>query len=174
MCTSASADSANDPKVHLEGGGGSPLTQWGQDINHPIYVTIFSSNDFILNWGSFVGSALYIEVVPTAVVDFGIPGVATPQQITSFLAESFTCDFATNIASNCAQFAYAQGFPNNNINTPGVFYFPGAEFIFTGTFTSGEDLGLTISPEPNTLVLLLFGTLGSVVFLLKRRHVLAV
>jgi hypothetical protein len=157
---------APDPTVILKKGGGSPTTNWGYDRYHPIYI-IAGVTDFKISWS---GTYLYIELVP-ALVNFGQPAEVSEEVADAFTDETYNCqiDPSLGAGASCSSFSYAKGLNNNNNPYSGT-YFPGFEVQFVGNFIAGEDLQTVVAvPEPNSLLLLLFGMLAATALLVKRQ-----
>ncbi len=142
----ASADPI-DPKITINKGGGSPTTTSGSTRTDPL--TVYDGtgvNDFL-----YEGPAtnwFYVLILPSL----------DPHQAANFPDEVWTCD--PGIALTCGTVLSSN--PN------------GIEFAFNaaqGVFVPGLDI-VVLTPEPNVLILLLFGGLG-VVFLAGRKKLVS-
>lgn len=147
-----------DPNVTINKGGGSPMTTAGATQNDPLVITDASGDNDFLYEGPATNE-FFVEVIPY-----------TGEDLTYFENENWTC--TPGLATTCGYVSPCTPGAGATCPDPPL---PGFEFAFYGPTTPGADFitpGLdieVITPEPQTLALLL-GGLGLLFwFGMKRR-----
>lgn len=164
-----------DPRIILAGGGGSISTSAGGTAADPIFVTDYSVTDFLLTGpsgtlpGALLYTALYVEVVSNL-----------SETNSQFAAEDFTCTAVPPTSTSCGfvspqgLFGYIpEGFSNvtscTSFSGPAIAC-PAVEAVFYGNFTDGEDIRISVVPEPATMLLVFVGLAVFFVFGFKKRR----
>jgi hypothetical protein len=165
FASSAWADgTGTDPTILMGAGGGSEQTLAGDTAADPIFITDTPGTyDFYLDNPTIAADGeAFIEVVPTE-----------GESIATFLAETWNCEYEPPTTTSCSFVSALQGL-YSNASAQGYGYVsqctsysatgalvtvacPAIEVEFTGPFTVGEDVSITITPEPSSVLLLCFG-----------------
>jgi hypothetical protein len=171
----ARADGVTDPQIKLGPSGKSTHTTDGATAADPIFVAdaTGTSNWFLDNPSIAANGAVYFEVVPFQGESFA-----------QFLSESWVCVPEAPVATGCGFLAGLQGLLSNAVAqgftylqgctgfdasaNPTTVACPAVEVVFTGPFTQGEDVSLSV-PEPSVFLMLLAGLPLALLLVLKKR-----
>jgi hypothetical protein len=174
FAASAWAD-GTDPTIKMGAGGGSEQTFDGSTAADPIFVTdapgtydFYLENSVIAEDGE-----VFVEVIPMQ-----------GETVANFLAETWNCQAEPPTTTSCSFLssyqglytsAAAQGYGYVSSCTgfsatgaPANVACPGIEVEFTGPFTVGEDVGITITPEPSSILLVCFGLAITVILAFRK------
>jgi archaellin len=160
-------DGAPDPTIYVQPGHGSTPTDAGASASDPIFVTDNSITDWLLDSSAYANNTstddtntneLFVEVIPGA-----------GESEATFLAEVFNCVTDPPTTTACG-FVAAQG-----TNGEGGIVYPAVEAVFEGPFYQGEDITISVTPEPGTALLLFVGVAVFLAYygLRKRQAILA-